>query len=99
MTRRDRPCEAERAMTAKALAAYVSPGSHSERCSRSTRGWWAKAKMGAAAALLWRRRLTMSGGVAPSTSTGLAPVGPHGWEQRPPLGGQTAAAGLRRHAA
>ena len=26
-------------------------------------------------------------------------VGPHGWEQRPPVGGQTAAAGLRRHAA
>ena len=37
MTRRDRPCEAERAMAAKAIAAYVSLGSHSERCSRSTR--------------------------------------------------------------
>ena len=70
MTRRDRPCEAERAMTVKAIAAYVSLGSHSERCSRSTRGWWAKAKMTAAAALLWRRRLTMSGGVAPPRALG-----------------------------
>lgn len=99
MTRRDRPCEAERAMTAKAIAAYVSLGSHSERCSRSTRGWWAKAKMGAAAALLWRRRLAMSGGGVAPKSCWARLVGPHGWEQRPPVGGQTAAAGLRRHAA
>ena len=62
--------------------------SRSKRSSRSAPGrggdGWVKAKMGAAAALLWRRRLAMSGGVAPSTSIGLAPVGPHGWEQRPP---------------
>ena len=37
--------------------------------------WWRRlvgqAKMGAAAALLWRRRLAMSGGVAPQELLGL----------------------------
>jgi hypothetical protein len=41
----------------------------------------APARMGAAAALLWRR-LAMSGNVAPLGHQGL-PQDPHGWERVP----------------
>src|SRR6476646_11075874 len=54
--------------------------------------------MGAAAALLWRRRLAMSGGVAPQELLG-SPRWPSWMGTAAAVGGQTAAAGLRRHAA
>ena len=46
MTRRDRPCEAERAMTAKAIAAYVLLGAirsaaHGTRAAGGLRPRWA----------------------------------------------------------
>ena len=81
MTRRDRPCEAERAMPAKAIAAYVLR-SHLERCSRSTRGWCGRQggdgrllplSSAAAADHEWRR------GTLPQ-ALGLPRLALHGWE-------------------
>jgi hypothetical protein len=46
--------------------------------------------LGAAAALLWRRRLAMSSAEAPHTEHRARLGSPHGWE-RPSLGGWTAA--------
>jgi hypothetical protein len=50
--------------------------------------WWRRlvgqAKMGAAAALLWRRRLAMSGGVAPQELLGLPRLALMDGNQRPP---------------